>query len=164
MKPLDIDRLNLHSPYHVVYKESKYVFKTDYDIVYAIQFEFDGVYIGNPAYWFVLTNQDFKSSPNDVKLKDTVISIIEEFFRKNSNILLYMCANTNDQQAMRNRLLLRWFNSYKLHDSFSVHTARLQDEDIDNYVALIVQRNNPLYHEIVTYFNEVIGQFKENKP
>ena len=104
MNTLNLNLINAHSEYLVwLSPNGKYLFKTDYDILYAVDFELDS----NPyftAYWFNLTNLEHQSSPGDPKIPQTVICIIEEFFRQNPDILLYMCSTEGEQQAQRARL------------------------------------------------------------
>ncbi|WP_219817613.1 DUF6169 family protein [Xylanibacter ruminicola] len=40
-----------------------------------------------------------EKSPGDIKIQKTIICIIEEFFRKNPDILLYMCSTEDNHQA-----------------------------------------------------------------
>ena len=50
-------------------------------------------------------------------------------------------------KTMRSRLFLRWFNNYTGNDSFLIKTAVINDDGEDNYVAMIVQRNNSQIEE-----------------
>lgn len=110
MNRLDIDNINDRAPYDVAYDDDgEIIFLTDNGISYSVTFDDDS----NPyyaAYWFNLTNLNNISSPSDKKIAQTVICIIEEFFRQNPDILLYMCSTDGGQQAQRSRLFLRWFN------------------------------------------------------
>ena len=81
----------------------------------------------------------------------------------NPNILLYVCDSANDQQAMRSRLFLRWFNNYSGNESFIIKTAVINEGGEDNYVAMIVQRNNSQIDEILKYYEDEIAMFT-NKP
>lgn len=54
----------------------EYIFRTDYDIVYAVDFKEEGSFSPIPAYWFDLTNRSHKSSPSDPKVRETVIRIL----------------------------------------------------------------------------------------
>ncbi len=100
MNDLDINAINYHSPYIVGYDGKAYIFVTDHQITYRVDFDLDN----NPfftAYWFNLANPDHLKSPNDIKIAQTIICIIEEFFNKNPNILLYMCSTDDGKQAQR---------------------------------------------------------------
>ncbi|MBR5038965.1 MAG: hypothetical protein IKX65_09635 [Prevotella sp.] len=163
MKALDTSRLQLSSPYTIVQEGDEYLFRTDSDILYAVSFQtYDGI-PGLTAYWFDLSNRSHRASPNDPKVRKTVIAIIEEFFYQNPDILLYMCDTADEQQAMRARLFLRWFNGYEQQKKYAIRTAVLQDEGIESYIALIIQRSHPLFDEITNLFDTEIAMFQENK-
>lgn len=81
MKTLDLSQINILAPYPVWYEEGEIMFKTDYNILYSIAFELDDM-LNLKAYWFRITNRSRKKSPNDKKIQQTVILVIEEFFRK----------------------------------------------------------------------------------
>ena len=113
MNSLDLEAINNRSPYDVHSVGDQYVFVTDTGIEYHVDFELDS----NPyytAYWFNLANPEQQKSPGDKKIPQTVICIIEEFFRQNPDIMLYMCSTANNQQAQRARLFLRWFNGHTI--------------------------------------------------
>lgn len=163
MNSLDTGVLQITAPYTVVQRGSEYHFRTENDILYAVSFTPYDAIPGLTAYWFDLSNRSQKASPNDVKVRETIVCIIEEFFRQNPDILLYMCDTADDQQAMRSRLFLRWFNGYEQQQKYAIRTAFIKDEDIDNYIALIIQRTHPLFHEVISLFDSEIALFQENK-
>lgn len=112
MNTLDTNRINVNSPYKVWAEGFVLHFETETGIRYAVDFDFED----NPfykAYWLNLANESHKPSPNDRRIPKTLICIVEEFFRMNPDILLYMCSTDNNQQAQRARLFLRWFNGYE---------------------------------------------------
>ena len=82
MKTLDLSQINILAPYPVWYEEGEIMFKTDYNILYSIAFELDDM-LNLKAYWFRITNRSRKKSPNDKKIQQTVILVIEEFFNEN---------------------------------------------------------------------------------
>ena len=168
MVQLNIDTINLYAPYLVKFDGNAFVFETDNGIVYRVDFELDS----NPyytAYWFNLANPEQTKSPSDKKIPQTVIRIIEEFFDKNPDVLLYMCSTERSQQAMRARLFLHWFNGYEQQKRYLIKSAEVNGVGPDNkpikeYVALIVQRTHPLLDEIVERFDEEIQMFNDYKP
>lgn len=164
MKPLDLKLINRLAPYKVEFKSGEYVFETDYDIRYSVWFERDPVTEATPAYWFNLTNRSQKASPNDTKIRSTIIFIIEEFFRSNPDILLYMCDNADEQQAMRSRLFLRWFNAYGQQAEFYTRTEMIKDGNEENYIAIIIKRTHPRFLEVIDIFDKQIAMFRANKP
>ena len=168
MNSLDLDNINFHSPYIVASDGKNLIFTTDSGIVYRVDFELDS----NPyftAYWFNLANPQHRKSPNDLKIAQTVICIIEEFFRTNPEVLLYMCSTDNGQQAQRARLFLRWFNGYEQQKRYLIRSTEIRSVDpegkpMKEYVALIVPRVHPQLDEIVECFDSEIQMFNDNKP
>ena len=73
-----------------------------------------------------------------------------------------MCDTADEQQAMRARLFLRWFNGYEQQKKYAIRTAVLKDEGI-RYIALIIQRSHPQFEEITNLFDTEIAMFQENK-
>ena len=154
MNRLDLEAINSRSPYDVHSVGDQYVFVTDTD--------------SNPyytAYWFNLANPEQQKSPGDKKIPQTVICIIEEFFRQNPDIMLYMCSTANNQQAQRARLFLRWFNGYEQRQRYYIKAVEVKGDDKrKDYVALIIQRTNPQLDEIIARFDSEIAMFNDFKP
>ena len=163
MKPLNLNRINYTSPYKVWEYDGGFHFDTDFGVAYTIEFEQDES-IDYIAYWFGLINRNGKKSPNDPKIQHTIVCIIEEFFRENPDILLYMCDSLNQQEAMRARLFLRWFNNFDGKKDYIIRTAEIKNEDKrTEYVALIVPKSHPDLDEILTFFDQEIRMFKEKR-
>ena len=165
MNKLDTERIDEYAPYKVEMEDGQYIFETDHDILYGVSFDEETMPGSLKAYWFNLTNHSQKASPRDSKIRATVILIIEEFFRSNPDILLYMCDSANNQQAQRARLFLRWFNGYEQRQHYYIKAVEVKGEDNTNdYVALIVQRTHPQFDEIVARFDSEVAMFNEFKP
>ena len=168
MNALDANRINVNSPYKVWTDGEVVHFTTDNDINYAVDFDYDS----NPyftAYWLNLTNESGKASPGDAKIPRTVICIIEEFFRVNPDIMLYMCSTVNGQQAQRARLFLSWFNGYAQQQRYVIRSYEVKSTDAEGkptkeYVALIVQRTHPQLEEIIARFDSEVAMFNDFKP
>lgn len=168
MEPLNIARINITAPYKVWNEDGTYRFETDHGISYIVDFDIDD----NPFYqcfWFNLTNPHHAKSPGDIKIAQTVICIIEEFFLQNPDVLLYMCSNDNGQQAQRSRLFLRWFKGYEQQQRYLLKATDVKAIGPDgkptrDYVALIVQRSHPQLDDIVARFDSEIAMFNEFKP
>lgn len=164
MNNLDIERINEYAPYKVEEESGQYIFETDHGILYGVSFDEETMPGSLKAYWFNLANYSQKASPRDVKIRTTVILIIEEFFRSNPDILLYMCDSANNQQAQRSRLFLHWFNAYGQQAEYYTCTEMVKDGDEENYIALIVKRDHPQLQAIIDVFNKQIAMFRANKP
>lgn len=164
MHAFNLTRLNFYSPYKVWIDNGSYKFLTDYGVQYRIEFvENNNIWEEEKAYEFGILNENNKNSPNDSKVKATIQCIIEEFFLTNPDILLYQCETGDSRQAMRARLFTRWFNEFDKRDRFCVKVSVLRDEEVDNYIAIIVQKSNPKLNDILRDFDEFIGFF-DRKP
>ena len=64
MNLLDLDQLFYTCPYPVKYDGDEYTFRTDHDIVYAVDFKEELSFAPIPAYWFDLTNRSHRPSPS----------------------------------------------------------------------------------------------------
>ena len=138
-------------------------FTTDFQIDYAVTFDLDET-LGYPVYWFNLINMSGKNSPRDKKIQYTVICIIEEFFRSNVDVLLYMCDTADNQQAMRSWLFMRWFESYDGKERFITRSSTLRTGGQEEFMAMIVSRNHPYAEQIAELFEAEVALFKNNKP
>ena len=61
-----------------------YRFVTDHSVEIAISFDFDDLLEHGEAYMFNITNVNKQRSPRDMKVRDTVIAIIDIFLRQTS--------------------------------------------------------------------------------
>ena len=163
MIEFNIARLNLHSPYYVVKDaDGDLLFETDHGVRYGISFELSEDIIGYPAYEFTILNKNGKPSPNDRKLRDTILAIIEEFFLANGGVMLYICATGDGMQEYRFRLFLRWFNSYKHRDLYEIRTIEnVMDDNVPNYGAIIVEKSHPDLELILARFDELAAFLKK---
>lgn len=158
MKELNLSRLNVLSPYSVwEIRPQTYGFKTDYGVLYKIEFSDNTLIWRVGAYEFGISNENNTPSPNDSKVKDTVAAVIMEFFECNPDILLYQCETGDNKQDARGRLFLRWFNGNEFSRHFHISTTMITAEGINNYAAMIVQKSNPNLTAIIAEFENFVG-------
>lgn len=162
MNTLNIARINERSPYEVWQSsEGDYNFQTEFDVLYRISFRIEQTIWDDGAYEFSIINQNQKSSPNDKKVRDTIFILIEEFFACNPDILLYQCETGDNRQDMRDRLFLRWFKEYGNRNNYFIKVSTIVDEQVTNYTAIIVQKDNPQIETIIKDFDDFIGFFQD---
>lgn len=157
MYTLDLVILNLRSPYHVwKVKDGVYAFDTDYGVSYEIGLSANVEMLQMEVCAFDINNKSQKPSPNDRKLRDTILAIIEEFFRSNGGVLLYICATGDGMQRYRFRLFLRWFNTYEHRHIYELRTVEdVMDDNTPNYGAIIVEKKHPDLELILDRFEEL---------
>ena len=159
MVELSLDRINAVAPYQVQLdsRTGLYKFVSDYQVWFSVAFEENDLLQSGESYQFALTNYEGKKSPRDNKVRITILAIIGEFFAKNEAALLYICETGAGMQKMRNRLFHFWFGVYAEHDEFLFLPQVVYDEeDNENYAALIIRRDNPKFNDLVTEFTNTI--------
>ena len=110
-------------------KDNKLIVNTDFNVKIEISFDEDNTILSSArSYWFNIVNLNGLPSPHDPKIMPTIWAIIEEFFRVNPDVLLYLCDTADDQQVMRARLFQRWFNLYEGKDRFIIRQVEIPDE------------------------------------
>lgn len=109
------------------------------------------------SFQLVIANLNNKKSLRDMKVKDSVLAIIDEFFNKNQSTLLYICETGDGKQSMRSRLFEHWFNTYNRKMLFTLLTTSVIDEEGEvNFATLIIRNDHPKLPEIVMEFTESV--------
>lgn len=108
--------------------------------------------------WYLLLALMMMTS---LKMRDTVMLIIENFFNMNEAALLYICESGDGKQHMRSRLFEYWFSSYQMKDKFILMPVSIEDmEGIENFAALIIRKDNPNVLDIVAEFSNTVAMFR----
>ena len=159
MNSLSLHAVNASSSYEVsAVNDGCYQFFTDYGVHCTVEFVLDDSLLSHETYHLVIVNVNHQKSPSDVKVRDTIIAIIDEFFVENNTTLLYICETGDKKQALRNRLFERWFSTYERKAQYTLVASSLKDEEgIENYTAIIVRNDNPELSAIIAEFTETIS-------
>lgn len=161
-----IDRINHLAPYRVWLSESdgSFRFVSDFNIEFVIDFMEDDLLKSALSYQLLIGNIGNKKSPRDLKVRDTILIIIEDFFMNNQSALLYICETGDGKQMARGRLFAYWFESSAMRRLFTTISSTLLDEDgIENTATLIIRNDNPNLHLLVAEFSQTI-RFLSEKP
>ena len=108
---------------------------------------------GCESYQFMFSKLTLDHAPFDVQIRQTLVSVIKEFFRVNHNIMLYICDTSDRREASRSRLFARWFQQFAEEEAYEFHSASATVEGEGFYAAIIVERDNPMLVSIVEDFN-----------
>lgn len=159
VKPLSEEEINASSPYKVTKNgtENSVTFYTDYGVKYLVGFDEDDTSLTFLCYQLVIVNANKKKSPRDKKLRDTIISIVENFFYENNEVMLYICETGDRKQAMRSRLFEYWYTHYSEKKFFTYLSSPLIDEEgVMNYAAIILRNDHPHYSYVIKEFADTI--------
>ena len=159
MNQLSLQAINSNASYEVSeVGEGCYQFFTDYGVHCSVEFVPDDSLMSRETYHLVIVNVNHQNSPSDVKVRDTIIAIIDEFFESNNTTLLYICETGDKKQAFRNRLFERWFSTYARKAQYTFVASSLRDDEgVENYAAIIVRNDNPDLSAIITEFTTTIS-------
>lgn len=153
-----------NSPYDITLSEAGFIFLTDNGIHYRVSFDEEDIVLGGcKTYQLILQKVEHARAPHDPKIEETVLAIINEFFRSNQHVLLYVCDTSDGKEGGRNRLFLRWFERHANPGRFSICTAHTKVEGEMVYIAIIVDNRNPHLQAITYDFNET-AKTLTNKP
>lgn len=155
MKELSLKNINNKSPYRVIRSDSgDYLFATDKGINYTISFTEEFPLGGCMSYQFCIHNDNHIHGAYDNKISQTIITIIEEFFFQNLNVLLYICDTSDNREEVRNRLFIRWFKEFADKTKYTIHSANTIIEGQGFFSSIIVENRNPLINEITDDFEK----------
>lgn len=158
MNALNIENINRQAPYHVTCDvENVYYFYTEYGVEYEIVIKPNDTFLPSGAFALDIINIWHVVSPNDPKFRETLIAIVEEFFRENNDVLLYVTETKDSKQAFRNRLFLRWFNTYENRKQFFIKTAEGIMDGKMNFMAIISRLDNPNIQKAIQEFDMTIS-------
>lgn len=166
MESLPLKNINETSAYRVepTDKNGFYQFFTDSGVHYIVGFLEDDILLSNNSYQLIIANVNNHKSPRDRKVRDTIVSIIDEFFIRNNSTLLYICETGDDKQQMRSRLFEYWFSTYNRKALFTMISSSIVDADgIVNFATIILRNDNTHLSEIIKEFTESI-QLLSQKP
>ena len=139
---LSLERINSgETPYQVEPTEQNgfYQFFTDGGVHYSVGFMEDDVLLSKNSYQLIIANINNHKSPRDRKVRDTIVSIVDEFFRY-------------------------WFSTYNRKALFTMISSSIVDaEGVVNFATIILRNDNPELSEIIVEFTESI-QLLSQKP
>lgn len=155
--------INKRSPYHVSSDNGySFVFKTDYGQLYEVGFVEDYTLGDNTqTYQFFITAQSQSHTPLDYKVRETIIVILEEFFKNDFVSLLYICDTSDGKQVIRDRLFAIWFNRYEYKEYYVLIRKVLEVEGISFFVSLVSKRDMPLLSDRIRSLDSIHSSLKQ---
>ena len=97
-------------------------------------------------------------------MEATILAIVDEFFRSNLEVLLYMCDTSDGREESRHRLFLTWFEHYAEKQRFTICQAHAEIEGEGLFFCIVVDNRNPHLEAITTDFTESAALLTEGKP
>jgi len=165
---LSISAINAKSPYKLVQTgKGSFLFETDYGNIYEIGLVEELMFNTENTYQLFLRMNYTKRKVSDPKIKEVITVILEEFFKNEYVFLDYICDNSDDKQAARHRLFLKWFHTYSNNSLFKHRELNLEYENVTYYATVIIKKDNPLYSlykkAVDKFENELFAKFTNTK-
>ena len=160
MNTLNLENINKQAPYKVTTdKDFPYLFYfyTDYGVEYEICIKANDIFVPSGAFALDIRNKNDQPSPGDPKFRQTLMAIVEEFFSQNNDVMLYVTETKDSKQASRNRLFVRWFNTYEHHDQYVIKTAEGKMDGQINFMAIILRKDNHRLQQVFEEFDETVA-------
>mgnify|MGYP000001291129 FL=1 len=152
MIKFSLAKLQQNSPYELFYSDGDFSFVTDNGLHYSVSFSEESSLGNCDTYQLIIRRIDKDYNGYDSKVEKTILSIVNEFFRSNLYVLLYICDTSDHREGVRNRLFLNWFDRNAEPGAFVIRTANAKVENEEIYAAIIVDRRNPKLNDVLTEF------------
>lgn len=155
---ISITSINTRAPY-LVQSENGYsfVFFTDWGHKYEIGFLEDYT-LGDDGqiFQFFISALDNLRLRQDEKVKQTIIVVLEEFFKNDNVSILYICDSSDGRQAIRNRLFSIWFSRYSNRTLFSLEQRSLKVNDEKYFISLLSRNDCPATLERINTLDQLM--------
>lgn len=160
-----LKRILEHAPYDLVLSGSDFMFQTDLGIHYIVSFGKEDIVLGGcDTYQLIIRKIEETRSPHDSKVEATILAIINEFFRSNLEVMLYLCDTSDGREESRNRLFLSWFDKYARNNRFTICKAHAEIEGEGIFLCIVVDNRNPKLKAITEDFEEKAAMLTGEKP
>lgn len=166
----------MRSHYNYVFDNltSTYNFTTKNNILYRVAFVVDetfssisGEKIAN-VFQLIVDKANEEIEPLDLKVSWTIGSIIERFFEKIENSLVYVCSDIDKRAKTRLDVFERWYKrSGTKHNIIKIDKIiKITDKNFEIhklYTAFMFHRKNPNYEKLLELYNRIEQVLNEEK-
>lgn len=154
---LSVDAINEKSPYWVIQLDDMlFRFVTRNGICFRVGFYPDSFFLNEGAYHFFIERVHNDHTPADPYVFEVISLIIEEFFKDNTNVMLYICDPSDNRQESRYRLYRHWYETYKHRDRFILSDAAIYFEENTVYAGMLLRKDHPAYTPILEAFEAFV--------
>ncbi|MBO9620299.1 MAG: hypothetical protein J7539_14830 [Niabella sp.] len=145
---------------------STYTFATKngflYRVVFIIDETFSTISGEEIPYVFqiVIDKTTDELEPYDAKVSKTIEAIVERFFCKVENSLIYVCSGDNTKAKQRHQIFDRWYKKSEYQDIVmkidNIITIATNNKNIQKlYTSFMFHKNNPVYEKLMTIYGRI---------
>ena len=154
--------LNEKSPY-MLESSGMYSFSfiTEQGKKYEVGFIQDLMISDEGVYLFFITTEDKFKTVLDRRIQQTVLVVIEEFFRNKGAVLDYICATEDHRQASRDRLFHQWYTNSLNRDEYCLRSMNVKIDDTEYFSSVIMRNDNPRFDAMTEAIDRFIEDFQD---
>jgi len=154
---LSVENINSTAPYWVIQlDELTFRFITKNGVSYRVGFYKDTYFLGDKAYHFFISKEDELLAPKDFDTYKTVTCILEEFFRHDKSVMLYICDPRDHRESIRANLYKRWFASYHGEAELTLQDEEIHFENCVIYTGMIIRNDHPDYNQLLNMYADFV--------
>lgn len=164
--------LSLQPQYVVNKRNSEYYFTIDgsgvdyiaYFIDYSENAGVADIYMFSFEPLRELSREDKKKLGKEVsiKIRNTIVSIIQEFFEQKSRALIFVCDSSDAKECSRNRLFDRWYNHSTFSDTIIKESVVKKGRYYNLLASLLYHKDNFRRTEIQEVLQEFVNLIHED--
>jgi hypothetical protein len=105
--------------------------------------------------------QETETNIFDYWVKNTVIQVISQFLKKDSNVIFYICDNEDEKEDQRHKVFKYWYiKAIELHDFIGMYNYTIQSQNgYKVNSSMLFNKENYLSDYIIEQFKEEIKLF-----
>lgn len=151
-----------------------YNFATKNNILYRVAFIVDetfstisGEEIPN-IFQLVIEKVTDELEPYDSKVSKTIEDIIERFFFRVENSLIYVCSDDNEKAIQRHKIFDRWYKKSehrkKVMKIDNIITVSIDKHNVQKlYTSFLFHTDNPAYEKLIKIYNQIEEALNRDK-
>ena len=138
-----------------------FTFVTTQGKKYEIGFIQDLMISDEGVYQFFITTEDQFKTVLDSKIRQTVLVVIEEFFKNEGAVLDYICATEDHRQASRDRLFHQWYTNSLEKEQFHLRNMSIAIDGTEYFASVIMRNDNPRFEAMTEAIDRFIEDFQD---
>lgn len=165
----------MQSHYNYVFDSitNTYNFATKNNILYRVAFVVDetfstisGEEIPN-IYQLIIEKATDELETFDTKVSKTIEHIIERFFQKTENALIYVCSDEDERARIRHEIFDRWYRNSD-YKNWIVKIDNIMKFNIKNeiqklYTSFLFHKQNLNYEKLIQIYTQIENVLNEEK-
>jgi len=98
--------------------------------------------------------------PYDAKVSKTIEDIIEKFFLKIENSLVYACSDNDEKANLRYKVFDRWYKKSEYKENVvkidNILNIQISEFDIQKlYTSFLFHKSNPNYKKLIEIYSQI---------